>query len=62
MRNIGTFAAGLVFLATGVALTLEELDVWTLSIGDLRLIGPLVLILIGLVVMLGSIERRRHHN
>jgi hypothetical protein len=40
-----------------IVFMLEALDVWTLRIGDLRYIGPIALVLIGLAVGIGSLGR-----
>lgn len=53
-----TFFAGLIFLVVSVVFTLEALGVWTVRLADLRLIGPLALVLIGLGVIGGSLTRR----
>lgn len=55
----GTFFAGLIFLAIGVAFVLEALELWTLRFSDLRLIGPLALVVIGIAVIMGSLGARR---
>ena len=49
---------GLVFLSVGIAFVFEALGAWTLSVGDLRLIGPLALVVAGLAVVIGSVTRR----
>ena len=56
--HAGTFATGIVFLAIGVAFMLEALGVWRVRLADLRLIGPIALVLIGLAVIFGSMRRR----
>lgn len=50
----GTLLAGVVFLLIGVALILEALEVWTVQISDLRYIGPIALVVIGVAVVFGS--------
>ena len=58
--HIGTLFAGLIFLALGIAFTLEAMDVWSLSVSDLRYIGPLALVVAGAAVVVGSLNRREH--
>lgn len=60
--HIGTLFAGLIFLALGIAFTLEAMDVWSLSVSDLRYIGPLALVVAGAAVVVGSLNRREHTN
>jgi len=54
--------AGAVYLMVAIVFMLEALDVWTLRIGDLRYIGPIALVLIGLAVGICSLGRgdRQH--
>jgi hypothetical protein len=49
--------AGVLYLMIAIVFMLEALDVWTLRIGDLRYIGPIALVLIGLAVAIGSLGR-----
>ena len=49
--------AGLIFLAVGVAFVFEALGTWTLSIEDLRFVGPLALVAAGLGVVVTSVAR-----
>src|SRR5690606_6048363 len=53
--HIGSFVTGLVFLAVGVAFALEAAGVWEFRISDLRLIGPLALVLIGVSIIVGPV-------
>ena len=55
--HAGTLFAGVVYLGIGIAFILEALDVWTLQIGDLRLIGPIALVVLGVAVVIGSMRR-----
>lgn len=55
----GTLFAGLLYLTIGVAFILEALDVWSVRLADLRLIGPLALVVIGAAVIMGSLDTRR---
>ncbi|HEY7468336.1 MAG TPA: DUF5668 domain-containing protein [Acidimicrobiia bacterium] len=55
----GTLFAGVIYLAMGVVFLLEALDVWTLSIGDLRYFAPIALVVLGLAVVIGSLGRNR---
>lgn len=52
----GTLLAGVVYLGIGVAFILEALEVWTLQIGDLRYVGPIALVVLGLAVVIGSMR------
>jgi hypothetical protein len=52
----GTLLAGVVYLGIGVAFILEALEVWTLQIGDLRYVGPIALVVLGLAVVVGSMR------
>ncbi|MFP3913865.1 MAG: hypothetical protein ACLFWM_03250 [Actinomycetota bacterium] len=54
----GTLLAGFIYLATGVAFLLEALGAWSLRVSDLRYIGPLALVAVGLAVLVGSLTRR----
>jgi hypothetical protein len=56
--HMGTFLAGLIFLAVGVAFMLEAADVWTIRVGDLKLVGPLALVVIGVSIIGGAMARR----
>ena len=55
--HTGTLLAGLFYLGIGVAFILEALDLWTLQIVDLRLIGPIALVVLGVAVVIGSMRR-----
>ena len=50
--HVPTFVWGAVLTAFGVVFTLEALEVWEFSIGDLRYAGPLVLVAIGVILVL----------
>lgn len=60
--HTGTLFAGLIYLALGIAFTLEAMDVWSLSVSDLRYIGPLALVVAGAAVVVGSLNRRERTN
>jgi hypothetical protein len=47
----------MVYLALGVAFILEGLEVWILRIGDLRYAGPLTLVVVGLAIVVGGVQR-----
>ena len=51
----GTFTAGLVFTALGIALMLEVAGVWSLQLSDLAVLGPISLITIGIAVLASSV-------
>jgi hypothetical protein len=48
--------AGVIYLGIGVAFILEALEVWALQIGDLRYVGPIALVVLGLAVVIGSMR------
>lgn len=56
--HVGSFITGLVFLVVGVAFALEAAGYWTIRVSDLRLIGPLALVLIGAAIIIGAMTRR----
>lgn len=58
----GTLFAGVIYLVLGVVFFLEGLDVWTLKLADLRYIGPLALLVLGLAVVVGSLGRSEARN
>ncbi|MGH8870457.1 MAG: hypothetical protein ACRDWS_00550 [Acidimicrobiia bacterium] len=60
--HTSTLFAGVVYLGIGVAFVLEALEVWTLRLGDLRFIGPIVLVVLGLAVVIGSLGRTDRTN
>ena len=49
--HVPTFVWGAVLTLFGVVFTLEALDVWEFSLGDLRYAGPLVLVGIGVILV-----------
>jgi hypothetical protein len=55
----GTLFAGVVYLGVAIAFILEALDFWTLQIGDLRYLGPIALVVLGVAVAIGSMGRSR---
>jgi hypothetical protein len=57
--HTGTLFAGVVYLAVGLAFVAEALDWWTLQMEDLRYIGPLALVVVGIAVVFGSINTSR---
>lgn len=54
----GTLMAGIVYTGIGVAFLLEALGYWTLRVADLRVVGLLALLVIGLSVIVGTFARR----
>ena len=56
--HTGTLIAGVVYLVVGIAFVFEALDYWTLRLSDLRYIGPLALVVIGVTVLVGALTRR----
>lgn len=57
MRHPGQFAAGVVFVVIGFIFLFEALGVWAFSIGDLWVLGPLVLIVLGVVIVINTLAR-----
>lgn len=49
--HVPTFVWGAVLTAFGIVFTLEAIDVWDFSLGDLRYAGPLVLVAIGVILV-----------
>lgn len=54
----GTLMAGIVYTGIGVAFLLEAMGHWTIRVTDLRVVGPLTLLVIGLRVIVGTFGRR----
>ena len=54
--------AGVVFVALGVAFILEALDMWAFQLADLRLVGPIALLAVGIGVAVGSVRRARRED
>ncbi len=52
--HLPTFVWGAALTVFGFVFTLEALDVWEFSLGDLRYAGPLVLVAIGVILLLTS--------
>lgn len=50
--HVPTFVWGAALTVFGLVFTLEALEVWDFSLGDLRYAGPLVLVAIGLILVL----------
>jgi len=55
--HLPTLWAGVLFVAVGVAFSLEAAGVWTFVPAHLRIVGPLALVALGLGLLLGT-ERR----
>jgi hypothetical protein len=49
--------AGVIYMGIGIGFLLEALEVWTLQISDLTVVGPLALVILGLAVVVGSLGR-----
>ncbi len=60
MKHLGTFIAGVIFAVLAVLFLLEALDVWSLSLADFWLLGPLLLVVIGVVVVVNAVTRKSH--
>lgn len=60
--DTGTFLTGAFLAAMGAAFVLEAAGAWTFRLTDLRMVGPVALILVGAAVLVsaaGRDERRR---
>ena len=57
--HFGTFVTGLVLALIGGALLSEGLGWWELSLSDFRYVGPVLLIVVGVIVLLGSFASRQ---
>jgi hypothetical protein len=55
--HIGTLLAGLIYTAAGVVFLLEALDVWSLELDDMQMVAPIVLLVVGVAVIIGSLGR-----
>lgn len=55
--HVGTFLWGLILAISGASLTAVGLGWWDISSMDLRLVGPVLVILIGAVIVAASIGR-----
>lgn len=53
--HVGTFLWGVILAVSGVALTAVGLGWWDISSIDLRLVGPVFVILLGAVIVAASI-------
>ena len=49
--HLPTFVWGAALTVFGIVFTLEALDVWEFSLGDLRYAGPIVLVAIGVILL-----------
>lgn len=58
--DLGSFVAGIVFMAIGLAFILEADGRWTFQLDHFRYVGPLVLIVIGISIVAGAGLGRRH--
>ena len=59
MKHPGQFGAGVVFVLLGLVFLLESLEVWSFSLRDLWLLGPLILIVLGGVIVINTLTRSR---
>ena len=57
--HFGTFVTGLIVALVGAALLAEGLGWWELQLRDFRFVGPVLLIAIGVIVLIGSLARRQ---
>ena len=57
--HFGTFVTGLIVALVGAALLAEGLGWWELQLRDFRFVGPVLLIAIGAIVLIGSFARRQ---
>lgn len=58
----GTFTAGAIFVALGLAFTLEGFDVWTLRLSDLDVLFPIAMMVIGIAVLAAALWARPRRN
>jgi hypothetical protein len=58
----GTLFAGVIYFGVAIALILEALGFWTLQIGDLRYLGPIALVVLGVAVTIGSMGASREQS
>ena len=56
--HTGTLIARVVYQVVGIAFDFEPLDYWKFRLSDLRYIGPLALVVIGVTVLVGALTRR----
>jgi membrane protein DedA with SNARE-associated domain len=56
--HVGTFVWGMVLTLAGAALAAVGFGWWELSAIDLRWVGPVFVILIGVVILAGALMRR----
>ena len=52
--DLGSFVAGVVFMALGLAFVLEAQGQWAFRLSHFRYIGPLILIVIGISILAGA--------
>jgi hypothetical protein len=52
--DVGSFITGLFFTIVGVAFVLEGAGAWTFRLGHLRIVGPLIILLVGIAVLISS--------
>lgn len=57
--HVGTLFAGLIYLAVGLTFVTEALGWWTMQTADLRLLGPIALVVAGLAVVGSAVGRRQ---
>lgn len=56
--DASTFGWGVVFVAIGVGAWLEAEEVWTLDTDSLRLVGPILVLVVGVMLFVTSLGRR----
>lgn len=60
--HVGTFLWGLILTLTGAALTAVGFGWWDISAIDLRYAAPVFVILVGVVILLGSLTGSTHRD
>ncbi len=61
--DLGSFVAGLVFMALGLAFVLEAQGQWSFRLSHFRYVGPLILIVIGISILAGAgLHRQENHT
>lgn len=56
--DASTFGWGVLFVIIGVGAWLEAEGVWTLDLDSLRLLGPILVLVVGVMLFVTSLGRR----
>lgn len=60
--HIGTLISGLVLAVWGIGLLGDGMEWWNLEFADLRYMGPILIIVIGALVVIGALASERRSN